>query len=131
MKLYGNEKEKKLFEKIKLFTLIALDIIFFSVSMSAESRVAQVVFFLLFLVSLLLTLNPKKIFESIKQPKKAFTGPTKIKGFYKLNPKNKIIHCTDCPTIRNTKGLIMTHNYEKSIKQGYKPCKACKPHTFK
>lgn len=65
MKLYGNEKEKKLFEKIKLFTLIALDIIFFSVSMSAESRAAQFFFFLLFIACIALTIGLKKIKECI------------------------------------------------------------------
>lgn len=52
------------------------------------------------------------------------------KGAYVANPDSKIFHHPDCQALAKidpVKNIVLNVSREKIIKDGYKPCKICRP----
>ena len=52
------------------------------------------------------------------------------KGAYVANPTSKVFHCPDCQALAKidpVKNIVLNVSREKVIKEGYKPCKICRP----
>lgn len=52
------------------------------------------------------------------------------KGAYVVNPDSKVFHHPDCQSLAKidpVKNIVLNVSREKVIKEGYKPCKICRP----
>jgi DNA-entry nuclease len=66
------------------------------------------------------------IVRNRKKPK----SQTLYKGAYVVNPDSKIFHHPDCQSLAKidpVKNIVLNVSREKVIKEGYKPCKICRP----
>lgn len=109
---------QKLLKRFWPLILIILGVVFVQAKISeAVSRLGA----LLVIIGVVII-----IVRNRKKPR----SQTQYKGAYVANPDSKIFHHPDCQALAKidpVKNIVLNVSREKIIKDGYKPCKICRP----